>query len=199
SVDATPLFVLLAGAYFERTGDRELIEGIWPNVELALRWIDKYGDADGDGFVEYRRRSPTGLVQQGWKDSHDAVFHADGSLAEGPIALCEVQAYVYGAFRSAAGIAAVLGLPERAEELGRRAERLQQRFEEVFWCEDLGTYALALDGRKQLCRVVTSNAGQCLFTGIAGEEHGRRVGRTLLHENSFSGWGVRTVAAPEVP
>jgi glycogen debranching enzyme len=197
SVDATPLFVLLAGAYYERTGDRILVESIWPNVERALRWIDTYGDADGDGFVEYARRSPSGLVQQGWKDSHDSVFHADGTLAEGPIALCEVQGYVYAAKRGAAELASVLGHDERAAALRAEAESLRQRFEQAFWCEDLSTYALALDGKKRPCRVRTSNAGQCLFTGIVSLERARRLASTLTGEDSFSGWGIRTLARSE--
>ena len=105
SVDATPLFLMLAGLYFERTGDRETIEAIWPNIEAALAWIDTFGDRDGDGFVEYHRETESGLVNQGWKDSHDAIFHADGSTAAGPIALCEVQGYVFAAKRAVAGIA----------------------------------------------------------------------------------------------
>jgi glycogen debranching enzyme len=197
SVDATPLFVLLTGAYYERTGDRAFVESIWPNLEAALRWIDSYGDPDGDGFVEYLRHSPTGLVHQGWKDSHDSVFHADGSLARGPIALCEVQGYVYAAKRAAAGLAALLGHEKKARELVQQARALQERFEEAFWCEELSTYALALDGAKQPCRVRTSNAGHCLLAGIAQPERARRVAQTLLSAESFSGWGVRTVAATE--
>jgi glycogen debranching enzyme len=197
SVDATPLFVLLAGAYHERTGDRAFMESLWPNVEAALHWIDHYGDRDGDGFVEYYRQSPDGLVHQGWKDSDDAVFHADGSPARGPIALCEVQGYVYAARRAGAALAAVLGHAERAAQLTRQAEELRERFEHAFWCENLSTYALALDGAKQACRVRTSNAGHCLFTGIASPERARRVARTLLGPESFSGWGVRTVATCE--
>jgi glycogen debranching enzyme len=197
SVDATPLFVMLAGAHYERTGDRALLESIWPNVERALQWIDTYGDADGDGFVEYARQSPSGLVQQGWKDSHDSVFHADGTLAEGPIALCEVQGYVYAAKRSAAELALMLGHPQRAAVLRAQAESLRQRFEEAFWCEDLSTYALALDGKKRPCRVRTSNAGQCLLSGIVSPERAQRVAHTLMAEESFSEWGIRTVASSE--
>jgi glycogen debranching enzyme len=197
SVDATPLFVVLAGAYYERTGDRALLENIWPHVEKALHWIDVYGDADGDGFVEYARRSPSGLVQQGWKDSHDSVFHADGSLAEGPIALCEVQGYVYAAKRAAADLACVLGFPERAAVLRSQAETLRQRFEQAFWCEELSTYALALDGKKRPCRVRTSNAGQCLLSGIVSPERAQRVAATLMRQESFSEWGIRTVASSE--
>jgi glycogen debranching enzyme len=197
SVDSTPLFVLLAGAYHERTGDLPFLASIWSNIESALTWIDKYGDSDGDGFVEYRRTSPTGLVQQGWKDSQDSIFHADGTLARPPIALCEVQGYVYAARQSAAGLAAALGHTDRAEQLRRQAADMQRHFEESFWCEDLDTYALALDGDKRPCRVRTSNAGQCLFTGIAARERAWRVAKTLLGPGSFSGWGVRTVDAAE--
>lgn len=197
TVDATPLFVVLAGAYYKRTGDHALIESIWPNIARALQWIDDYADLDGDGFFEYSRQSSTGLVTQGWKDSFDSVFHADGSLAEGPIALCEVQGYVYAAWRAAARLATLLGHRDLAASLSRRAVALRQRFEETFWCPDLGTYAIALDGSKRLCRVRTSNAGHCLLSGIARSEAAKQTARTLLHESSFSGWGVRTVAAGE--
>ncbi|HXH11039.1 MAG TPA: amylo-alpha-1,6-glucosidase [Alphaproteobacteria bacterium] len=197
TVDATPLFVILAAAYYERTGDSAFIESIWPNVESALQWIDQYADLDGDGFVEYYRRSPKGLVHQGWKDSKDAVFHADGSLAEGPIALCEVQGYVYAAKQLAAELAAMLGHHQRAIDLQQQAQALQERFNQVFWCEELGTYALALDGHKRPCRVRTSNAGHCLFTEIATPSLAQRTAQTLLHEDLFSGWGIRTVASSE--
>ena len=198
SVDGTPLFVLLAGAYQQRTADTEFSRHIWPHVVRALEWIDHYGDQDGDGFVEYARRTPQGLVQQGWKDSVDSIFHADGSLADGPIALCEVQSYVYAAKLAAAQLArAVAHEDALADELTRQAERLRDAFEERFWCEDIGTYALALDGQKRLCRVRTSNPGHCLYTGIVSPERARRVAATLLDDLSFSGWGVRTVAANE--
>jgi glycogen debranching enzyme len=197
SVDSTALFLMLAGAYYGRTADLELIRAIWPNIERALMWIDKYGDADGDGFVEYARRSRHGLVQQGWKDSYDSVFHRDGRLADPPIALCEVQGYTYAAKFAAAMLSRALGDDARADALTREATTLRERFEDAFWCEDIGTYALALDGRKKPCRVITSNAGQCLFTGIASDEHARRVAQTLLDKPSFSGWGIRTVATTE--
>jgi glycogen debranching enzyme len=198
SVDSTPLFVMLAGAYLERTADRDFLESIEANVEAALGWIDGYGDPDGDGFVEYARGTPQGLANQGWKDSHDAVFHADGSPAEGPIALCEVQGYAYAARQAGAALARAFGRGRRAEELELQAEAPRQKFEEAFWCEDLSTYALALDGAKRPCRVRTSNAGHCLFSGIADPERARLTARALLGADSFSGWGVRTVAGGEV-
>jgi glycogen debranching enzyme len=198
SVDATPLFVVLAAAYFERTADRALLDLVLPHVERALDWIDRYGDADGDGFIEYGRRAHGGLVHQGWKDSHDAIFHADGSLAEPPIALCEVQGYVYAARIGAARLFEAAGQDGgRADTLRRQAEQLRQRFEDTFWCEAEGTYALALDGHKQPCRVRTSNAGHCLFGGIAGSERARRVAEQLVGPEMFSGWGIRTVSKIE--
>jgi glycogen debranching enzyme len=137
-------------------------------------------------------------VQQGWKDSNDSIFHADGTLAQPPIALCEVQGYVYAARRAAAHLAAVLGRAEQAAALRASAQALQEQFERAFWCEDLSTYALALDGKKQPCRVRTSNAGHCLLTGIAHPDRARRTAQTLLGHESFSGWGIRTLAASEV-
>ena len=198
SIDATPLFIMLAGAYYERTGDQAFIVQIWSNIERALQWIDHTGDLDGDGFVEYSRRSKDGLVHQGWKDSQDAVFHADGRSAEGPIALCEVQGYVFAAKRGAAQLALVLGHTEQAERLLKQADKLRTQFERRFWCNDLSSYALALDGSKQPCRVKTSNAGHCLWTGIADYKHGMRTAKTLVGGDMFNGWGVRTVAASEV-
>lgn len=197
SVDSTPLFVMLAGAYYERTADEKFVRSLWPHIEAALHWIDRYGDPDQDGFVEYSRRSPKGLVVQGWKDSFDSVFHADGMLAEGPVALCEVQGYVYAAWRAAAQLAPVADRPEKAEALVQKAEELRRQFEDRFWCEDLATYALALDGHKRPCRVRTSNPAHCLFTGIVSPERARLVADTLLSDESFSGWGVRTVATTE--
>ena len=198
SVDSTPLFVMLAGAYYERTADLEFIKSIWPNIEAALDWIECYGDPDEDGFVEYCRRSPKGLVVQGWKDSVDSVFHADGSLAEGPVALVEVQGYVYAALRAAAELAAVLDLPKRSTRLNRQADDLRAKFEEHFWCEELGTYALALDGKKQPCKVRTSNPGHCLAAGIVSPQRAARVAATLVDGHSFSGWGIRTVSDEEL-
>jgi glycogen debranching enzyme len=197
SVDATPLFVILAGAYFDRTGDRTFLRALWPHLERALDWIDRFGDRDGDGFVEYARRSPSGLIQQGWKDSHDSVFHADGTLAEPPIALCEVQAYVYDARVRAAALAATLDLEARANALREQARQLRAAFEERFWCAEEGIYALALDGAKRPCRVRSSNAGHVLFGGIAAADRARRVADALAGPELCSGWGVRTIASTE--
>lgn len=197
SIDSTPLFVVLAGAYHQRTMDIELIQSIWTNIERALGWIDNFGDLDGDGFIEYSRSAPGGLRNQGWKDSDNAIFHADGTLAEGAIAVCEVQAYVFAAKQAAANLARVLKKEALAERLTAQAEKLRRQFEEIFWCEDLSTYAIALDGRKELCRVRSSNAGHCLFAGIATPERAARVAATLMSAESFSGWGVRTIAATE--
>ncbi|TDX64856.1 glycogen debranching enzyme [Methylosinus sp. sav-2] len=197
SVDSTPLFVILAGYYARRTGDYALVRELWPAIERALAWIDGPGDPDGDGFVEYARHTEQGLRNQGWKDSHDSVFHADGRLADGPIALVEAQAYVYAARRLAAHCARELGLHARAEELARAAEALRVRFEEAFWCEEIGSYALALDGEKKQCKVRTSNAGHALYAGIAQPDRAQRVADGLLDSRFFSGWGLRTVARGE--
>jgi glycogen debranching enzyme len=197
TIDATPLFVVLAGEYYQRTGDLATIRALWPAIVRALAWIDGPGDPDGDGYVEYLRRSANGLVNQGWKDSEDSVFHADGRLAQGSVALAEVQAYVFLARTHAARLALALGEPDRAADLETRARRLREQFERDFWCEELGTYALALDGEKRACRVRTSNAGHVLWSGIAAPERARRVGETLLAPASFSGWGLRTVAEGE--
>ncbi len=197
SIDSTPLFVMLAGAYLARTCDVPTIRAIWPNIEAALRWIEAEGDRDGDGFVEYGRRTSEGLVNQGWKDSGDSIFHADGSLARGPIALVELQAYVFGAWQAAAEISRTLDLPAQAEAWLKKAEDLRRRFDAAFFDEDLGTYVLALDGEKKPCRVRSSNAGHALFTGIAYPERASTVVATLTDSTSFSGWGVRTIASTE--
>jgi glycogen debranching enzyme len=197
SVDSTPLFVMLAGLYVERTGDQATLAELWPAVEAALGWIDGPADPDRDGFLEYNRMSMEGLPNQGWKDSHDAIFHADGRLAEGPIALAEVQGYVYLAKLLAAKCARRLGHGRRALALEEQAARLAERFEAAFWCPELDTYALALDGTKDPCRVRSSNAGQLLFTGIVRPERAAKVADGLLRPHFFSGWGIRTLAGSE--
>ncbi len=197
SVNSTPLFVLLAGLYLERTGDIRTIAELWPSIEAALGWIDGPGDADGDGFVEYQRAAKQGLANQGWKNSQDAIFHADGRLAEGAIALAEVQGYVYAAKRMAARCARRLGHDATARKLDAQADELAAKFEATFWCPELETYALALDGDKKPCAVRTSNAGQVLFSGIADPQRAALVAKGLLRPAFFSGWGIRTVALGE--
>jgi glycogen debranching enzyme len=197
SVDATPLFVLLAGLYVERTGDVDTLTELWPSIEAAIEWIDGPGDPDRDGFVEYQRASEQGLANQGWKDSYDAIFHADGRLAEGYIALAEVQGYVFAGKRLAARCALRMGLAEKARQLEAEAVRLAERFEKAFWCDGISTYALALDGAKQPCQVRTSNAGQLLFTGLVREDRARLVAAGLMQPDFFTGWGIRTVAKGE--
>ncbi|MES2483012.1 MAG: amylo-alpha-1,6-glucosidase [Pseudomonadota bacterium] len=195
TVDATPLFVAVAGAYHQRTGDLAFIRSIWPGILAALAWMERDGDIDGDGFVDYARRSSNGLVQQGWKDSQDSVFHADGRMAQAPIALCEVQGYVYEARQYAAILAEALGDPAHALRLREQAQALRQRFLERFWCEEIGCYAIALDGDKQPCRVATSNAGHALWSGIASDEHAAHMARRFVEPDFFTGFGIRTVAA----
>lgn len=197
SVDSTPLFVMLAGAYYQRTGDLATARELWPHIEAALQWIEQHGDRDGDGFVEYGRHNDSGLINQGWKDSYDSVFHANGALAVGPIALVEVQAYVYGALRGAARIAKALGHTSRSAALENRAQALQQAIDQSFFDGELGTYVLALDGSKRPCRVRTSNAGHMLFTGAALSERAASVAKALMATTSFTGWGVRTVDSRE--
>ena len=197
SVDSTPLFVMLAAQYYQRTGDLDTIRDIWPNIVAALGWIDDYGDMDGDGFVEYARQTDKGLSNQGWKDSSDSIFHRDGRLASAPIALCEVQAYVFAAKQGAAALAARLGDSDLSAKLASQAEDLRVRFEDAFWIEEAGTYAIALDGDKQRCEILSSNAGHCLFAGIVSPDRAKRVADLLTGKRFHSGWGVRTLAVGE--
>jgi glycogen debranching enzyme len=197
SVDSTPLFVLLAAAYYKRTGDLELVSRICSNIERALDWIDEYGDCDRDGFVEYGHSSRHGLLQQGWKDSQDSVFHSDGTLAEGPIALCEVQGYVYAAKREIADVFERLVKQQKAAVLRKEAALLKERFHKAFWCEKISSYAIALDGKKRPCEVRSSNAGQVLFTELGSADHCRLLVSELQSDLFYSGWGVRTIAAGE--
>ncbi len=197
SVDSTPLFVMLAAQYFARTGDLDTIRALWPNIVAALGWMDDYGDVDGDGFIEYARMTDQGLSNQGWKDSSDSIFHDDGRLAQGPLALCEVQAYAFAAKHGAATLADALGEAATAERLRAEAEALRVKFEAEYWIEEIGCYALALDGRKRPCRVRSSNAGHALFAGIASPDRAARVALLLTGERFFSGWGMRTIATGE--
>ena len=197
SIDSTPLFIVLAGLYLERTGDLDAIRALWPAIERGFAWMDGPGDRDGDGFLEYARADEKGLQNQGWKDSHDAVFHADGTLAEGAIALVEVQGYVYAARHGGALMAEALGDAARAAVLRSGAAALRDRFDEAFWCDDIGTYAIALDGGKRPCRVRTSNAAAALWTGIAKPERAVRIAAEIVTSKFLSGWGIRTVAVGE--
>ena len=197
TIDATPLFIVLAGLYFQRTGDLAFIRDLWPAIDRALGWMDTSGDRDADGFLEYFRATDSGLQNQGWKDSFDSVFHADGRLAEGPIALVEVQGYAFVAQRLAATCARSLGFGERATLLDQQATDLAARFEEAFWCEEIGTYAIALDGEKKPCRIRTSNAGQVLWTGICRADRAKIMADALVSPDFFSGWGIRTLAQGE--
>jgi glycogen debranching enzyme len=195
SVDATPLWLVLLGATVDWTGDLGLAERFWPNALAALRWIDEWGDRDGDGFVEYERRSPGGLLNQGWKDSHDAIRDRAGREMTPPIALVEVQGYVFDAKRRMAALARLRGDDELAGRLDQEAEALRARFEDAFWVDDLGFYAMALDAKKRPADAIGSNPGQCLWSGIVAPERARKVADRLLTPDLFSGWGIRTYAA----
>ena len=196
TIDATPLFVMLAGMYYERTADLKFIQQLWPNIKAAINWIDNYGDLDGDGFVEYEHKAKNGLTNQGWKDSYDSVMDEFGELADTPIALCEVQAYVYAAKQHASKLAILVNEPDFSARLSKEALVLKKNFNQKFWDEGLGCYVLALDGQKKPCRVI-SNAGHCLFTGIADEDKAKKLADILLSSDMFSGWGIRTLSASE--
>ena len=177
--------------------DKALIREIWPNIQAALKWIDKYADLDGDGFVDYHHKSVNGLINQGWKDSHDSISHKDGTLATPPISLCEVQGYVYEAKVCAAHMASALGYNDLAENLEASAAKLKVRFNEQFWDEELSCFVIALDGEKQPCRIVSSNAGHCLWSGIADIDKAAKMAVRMLQPDMYSGWGLRTLSAKE--
>ncbi|MBS0360862.1 MAG: amylo-alpha-1,6-glucosidase, partial [Proteobacteria bacterium] len=193
-VDTTPLFVALAGAYADRTGDLALIDRLWPALERATAWIEVYGDSNGDGLIDYQRGAESGLANQGWKDSQDSIFHADGHFPKGPIALVEVQGYAFAAYHAMARLSELRGEPERADGYRERAEAIRVDVERIFWMEDQQFYGVAMDGDGQLCRVRTSNPGHLLMVGLPSPERGRQVVRRLLSGELFSGWGVRTLA-----
>jgi glycogen debranching enzyme len=197
TVDATPLFLMLLAEYARWTGDVALVRELWPAAGAALEWLAHAGDRDGDGYLEYETRSSLGLANQGWKDSEDAVSHADGRLARTPIALVEVQGYVYAALRGAADLARLLGDEDTAARLGQDAIALRERFNRDFWMEGESFYALALDGDKRPCEVVASNVGHALWTGIIDEGRAASVVKRLLAEDMFSGWGIRTLSSRE--
>jgi glycogen debranching enzyme len=197
SVDSTPLWLILLGATFDWTGDRGFVDRLWPNAMAALAWIDTYGDRDGDGFVEYERRSERGLLNQGWKDSSDAIRDRTGREAVPPIALAEVQGYVFDAKRRMARLARVRGDDEMARRLDAEADALAARFEASFWIEDQRYYALGLDRDKKQADAIGSNAGHCLWSGIVAPERARDVVDQLLRPSMFSGWGIRTFGADQ--
>lgn len=198
TVDATPLWLVLLDEYHRWTGDNELVEVLWPNALACLRWMDEDGDADGDGFIEYKRHSRRGLANQGWKDSADSVRMRDGTLAEAPIALVEVQGYAYAARRGLARLARLRGEVELAQREEEAAERLRQRFEAAFWMDEAGTYALALDANKKQVDAVASNAGHALWSGICSPERAASVARVLTGPGMWSGWGIRTLSAEAI-
>jgi glycogen debranching enzyme len=195
SVDSTPLWLVLLGATFDWTGDRALVDRLWPNALAALEWIERYGDKDGDGFIEYERRSERGLLNQGWKDSGDAIRDRTGRECKPPIALAEVQGYVFDAKRRMARLARVRGDEAMGDRLDREATELAARFETAFWVEDQRYYAMALDAEKRHADAIGSNAGQCLWSGIVSQERSGDVVERLLQDSMFSGWGIRTYAS----
>ena len=199
SVDATPLFLILLWCAYQWTGDIGLLRRFLPAAEAALAWIDRYGDMDGDGFVEYERRSRRGLRNQGWKDSWDGVIDLDGGIPVGPVALVEVQAYYYLALLRAAEVLRALGNSEAAADAENRAKNLRQKFIRAFWLEEEEFLAFALDGNKKPLKTPVSNAGQCLFTGILPGEMARAVARRLFGPEMYSGWGIRTMSKAVKP
>jgi len=195
TADATPLFLILAAAYYRWTGDLETLAGLRGSLDAAVAWIDQHGDCDGDGFVEYERRSPGGLANQGWKDSHDSVVHADGSLAEGPIALVEVQGYVYRAKLDIAEVYDAFGAADVARGLRAAADDLRRALHAAYWMPDEGTFALALDGRKRQVASVTSNPAHCLWCGVVDDDRAPAVAERVMAPDMFSGWGIRTLSS----
>jgi glycogen debranching enzyme len=198
SVDSTPLSLILLHEYVRWTGDLTRLKAWWPNALRALEWVRRYGDPDGDGFLEYAKQSPTGLVNQGWKDSHDSVMHSDGKLAQAPIRLCEVQAYAFRARMGMSQLARLMGDSELAATLRMEALELRSRFLERYWDAERGFVYLALDGESNPCTVLSSNMGHCLWGNILPPEHATRVAEHLMSKSMFSGYGIRTLADSEV-
>src|SRR5919204_209409 len=194
TADATLLFLIVLSYAYQWSGDENILKRYRPNAEAALNWMLKYGDRDGDGFQEYKTRSPRGFYTQGWKDSHDSIRHEDGSIAPLPHALCELQGYAFDATLRMSECYQIWGEPERAAELRDRATRLYEEFNERFWWEEEGTYYLGLDGNKKPIKSVASNAGHCLANGIVPPDRATRVVDRLMQPDMWSGWGVRTLS-----
>ena len=194
SIDVTPLFLITLEKYIRWTNDIYLLRQLWPNAVAAAKWLTDFGDRDGDSFIEYHKASDKGLVNQGWKDAWDSISHADGRLAAGPIALCEVQGYAFAAYRAMSYLAGRLGKQQDAKRWEQQAVILQEQFLRRFWWEEQQTFYLALDGAKEPCGVVSSNAGQCLWTGIVPDSYAQKVIARLMHDDMYSGWGIRTLS-----
>jgi glycogen debranching enzyme len=197
SADSTPLWLVLLSETFNWTADEQLVKDLLPHAYRALEWIDRYGDLDGDGFVEYARRSSRGLANQGWKDSWDAILHRDGELAKAPIALAEVQGYVYEAKYRMASLLRAFGDAPTADKLKKDAAEMAKRFEKAFWMPGRGFYALALDGDKRQVQVISSNPGHLLFTRMLAQDRARAVCERFMRPDMFSGWGWRTLSQEE--
>src|SRR5262249_3518469 len=197
TVDATPLSLMVLAATYRHTGDIALVTELWDTAERALEWIERYGDCDGDGFLEYQRSTDVGLINQGWKDSWDGIRFRDGMVARAPIALCEVQGYAYAARLAMADLYDIVGQAARARELRQQAAALAARFNRDYWLPERDYYALALDGRKKPVDGLASNAGQALWTGIVAPERAPLVADQLLGPELFSGWGVRPMGHEE--
>lgn len=198
TIDATPLFVCVLGEYIRWTNDLDFLRSLWPNAQLAARWISDYGDKDGDGFIEYHRVLESGILNQGWKDSWDSTSHSNGELARTPIALCEVQGYAFAAYQNMGYLARRLGYEKEARDWEQRASELQERFLRAFWWEEEQSFYMALDRDKQPCAVVTTNAGQCLWSGIVPDDKARLVMERLMREDIFNGWGLRTLSSTAI-
>ena len=194
SIDATPLFVMLLGEARRWGLADDALRKLLPHADRALAWIEHFGDRDGDGYVEYQRATPDGLANQGWKDSWDGIRCADGRFPQPPIALCEVQGYVYGAYVARAQLADELGDAETSRKYRAKAAELRRRFNEDFWLPERGWYALALDADKRPVDALASNVGHCLWTEIVDLDRAERLASHLLSRAMFSGWGVRTLA-----
>lgn len=198
SIDVTPLFLIALGEYIRWTNDLDFLRQLWPNAQLAARWMVEYGDKDGDGFLEYHRVLDSGISNQGWKDSWDSTSHENGELARSPIALSEVQGYAFAAYRNMHYLAGRLGYEDEAGHWEQKASELQVNFMRAFWWEEEQSFYIALDREKKPCKTVSSNAGQCLWSGIVPEEQAKLAIKRLMREDMFNGWGMRTLSTSAI-